>query len=380
MEAKEVDKKDMVVEGRPGLVRLASEADYVIQGTYTADTRDYEDHTFSGIMFDVLCKSDLPIQHLEITHVWVRGQLGKMQIFSCNGSFKEDNKKHLDEKRWTLVHQANHEPSPEELKEMKLSPPVKVQPGKTVGIYVHSLERGDQSIVYNNKHHEVTVEDHHFKLLPGRAHVSNIPFRESCPWGYAWREDREFVGRLQYAVKWKLWKPSNHVAFPRVFRNMVRTLQLCHRRKACILSKLPESILFYIINFCSWDWAGKPAELKESWTKDSQKNSAAYIKNARESDYQTALALQTAGLGILRERKYTSAAQRFSEGLSLLRGGVTGKRLRLSAELYSNIANCCLAIADGRDAQVSANVLVLPPHMREGKDNYVQILVWCWIE
>ena len=32
------------------LTKLSSTADYVIKGTYTVDTRDFEDHTFSGII------------------------------------------------------------------------------------------------------------------------------------------------------------------------------------------------------------------------------------------------------------------------------------------------------------------------------------------
>ncbi|GAB5366840.1 hypothetical protein AAMO2058_001178300, partial [Amorphochlora amoebiformis] len=190
--------KDSISHGkrdRPELTRLASEADYVIRGTYTADTRDYEDHTFSGIMFDVQCKNNLPIHHLEITHIWVRGELGHVQIFHCEGSIKRDSSlnrtpKHGSPELFTKIHDQKHEPSIESLKEMKLTKAIRVEPGQTAGIYVHSTERGDQAIVYNNQRSKVTVEDRHFKVLPGMAHVSNVPFSIRCPWGYAWRDRR----------------------------------------------------------------------------------------------------------------------------------------------------------------------------------------------
>ena len=55
---------------RPELVRLSSEADYVVSGSYSVDTKDCEDHTFSGIMFDVQCKNSLPIKYIDINSVW----------------------------------------------------------------------------------------------------------------------------------------------------------------------------------------------------------------------------------------------------------------------------------------------------------------------
>jgi len=284
---------------RPALTRLASEADYLVRGSYTVDTRDYEDHTFSGIMFDVVCKDNLPLHHMEITHVYVRGNLGPIQIFSCEDSFTSrtgyqlEGPKHCQRSQWTLRHKANYLPSPETLQEMKLDPPVQIKPGATIGLYVHSQQRGDQAIVYNNQRSEVTVEDMHFKVMSGFAHVSNRPFSPSCPWGNAWRQNREFVGRLQYRVKWKLWKPTTHDSFPAPFKRMVWTMMMCQRRRDSPLSKLPQTVLFYIVNFCSWDWAGTPEELKA--IAGDHSNSAEAIKAAQEREYKEAMELREEG-------------------------------------------------------------------------------------
>ena len=40
----------------PKLLRLQSAADYTVDESFAVDTRDHEDHTFCGIMFDLIVK------------------------------------------------------------------------------------------------------------------------------------------------------------------------------------------------------------------------------------------------------------------------------------------------------------------------------------
>jgi len=42
-------------------------------------------------------------------------------------------------------------------------------------------------------------------------------------WGFAWRRNRQFVGRVCYGVKYLLWQPAQniHEQFPESFRNAV---------------------------------------------------------------------------------------------------------------------------------------------------------------
>ena len=46
------------------------------------------------------------------------------------------------------------------------------------------------------------------------AHLSNRPFGDSGLWGSPWRHNREFVGRVAYGVRWKMWSPEVHMQFP----------------------------------------------------------------------------------------------------------------------------------------------------------------------
>mmetsp|Transcript_13125 Transcript_13125/g.32177 ORF Transcript_13125/g.32177 Transcript_13125/m.32177 type:complete len:192 (-) Transcript_13125:390-965(-) len=97
------------------------------------------------------------------------------------------------------------------------------------------------------------------------AHISRVPFSSHGYWGGgSWRLNREFVGRVKYGVKWMLWNPSNmvHSKFPKVFKEMIFTMLMCHRRRESPLKKLPCCVLYYIFNMLPWDWAGQ-GEIKE---------------------------------------------------------------------------------------------------------------------
>lgn len=49
----------------------------------TAETDQHEDHTFSGIMFDIKTNK-LPLEYIEVSSVWVRGDLGRFcAVFEC---------------------------------------------------------------------------------------------------------------------------------------------------------------------------------------------------------------------------------------------------------------------------------------------------------
>jgi hypothetical protein len=41
-------------------------ANELVHTNVTVDTRDHEDHTFAGIMFDVKSRAAMPIEYLEI--------------------------------------------------------------------------------------------------------------------------------------------------------------------------------------------------------------------------------------------------------------------------------------------------------------------------
>jgi hypothetical protein len=86
-------------------------------------------------------------------------------------------------------------------------------PGTSLGLYVHSKRHSDDAIVYDNQKSDITHENEYLQVLPGLAHLSIVPFSpQGFGWG-AWRQRREFVGRISYGVRYLLWNPDTHRQF-----------------------------------------------------------------------------------------------------------------------------------------------------------------------
>lgn len=105
-------------------------------------------------MFPVKCKDLLPVDHISIRSLAVRGQLGPMTVWVS----KEDRVHtanntsvfRLSKSNWHKVYEAVHEPSPHEYQTFELDPPILLKPGQVRAIYIHSTLPGDQAIVYDN--------------------------------------------------------------------------------------------------------------------------------------------------------------------------------------------------------------------------------------
>ncbi|KAL7461067.1 hypothetical protein ACHAXS_001508 [Conticribra weissflogii] len=239
----------------------ATKANYVIHDHVEAETSDREDHTFCGIMFPVKCKAVLPIDHVVINSVSVRGALGPLTVWvtkdeNINGEIS------MCKKHWKKIYQQTHGRSFHAYKELDLSSePIVLKPGQVKGIYIHSTLRGDEAIVYDNKNKQKTHDDGFLTILPGRAHVSETPFG-SMPiwgWGHAWRDNREFVGQIKYGAIYRLWNPTEHLSFGTKFRSLATNLFLLQRRVESPFAALPDDCIFYILNMCRWDWVNDTA-------------------------------------------------------------------------------------------------------------------------
>ena len=70
----------ILVDYMDGVLQLDTLAAALTHESFEVDTKDREDHTFSGIMFDVACQSlpRGPLEYLEVQAVAVRGKLGPM--------------------------------------------------------------------------------------------------------------------------------------------------------------------------------------------------------------------------------------------------------------------------------------------------------------
>lgn len=242
---------------RPG--RRRKTANYLVEGNYNAEPANEEDHTFSGIMFDVKATDTIPIEFVEIQILWVRGGLGPVRVFVLNNSFRSP-----PPRNWTCVYAETHPPTNAvtPFAALVLPEPIRIRPGQTVGIYVHSALPDDTGIVYSNRRGDVTHQDEFLTLLPGMAHLNPEPFNDASPWGFgnAWRANREFCGKFTYGVKWTLWRPHAHMRFGRNFRRFAIILFLCNSSRnhpnTIGIWSLPRDTIFHLLHLCSNDWPG----------------------------------------------------------------------------------------------------------------------------
>jgi len=272
----------------------------------------------------VEASTSLPLQYVEIHSVFVRGNLGKMTVWTSDTGEKEKkfwkresertvrdeetgeektvftefdvasqrriidengthpSSEYLDEEEereygvvdryttnggyhrqqlWKKVFEDELAPSRRKLVELTLDEPIRVERGRRVGIYIHSAERGDQGIVYDNvaELRPRAKRDGRVIIHPGVAHLSFKPFGRSAPWGgISLRRGRQFVGKLGYAVRWMLWSEVNHRLFPIGYKQAVKELIKGNQLdEECALSILPPEIMFAVLNkSCGWDWFG----------------------------------------------------------------------------------------------------------------------------
>lgn len=241
----------------PAVLQRPKVANYITHESFTVDTRDHEDHTFCGMMFDIQClgpeetASPVPLEFLQVDAVSVRGDLGSLTVWSRRGPYS--GKEHRQDE-WELLYEGDHAPSRLDYQKLELATPLRLFPGEVCGFYVHSKLRGDDAIVYDNQRSRVTYEDHVFRVLPGLAHLSNKPFGRHGMWGFPWRERREFVGRFYYGVGYKLWNPEVHSIFPSDFQQIVKDFLMCANRQDSPVHCLQDEVLFYILNMCRYDW------------------------------------------------------------------------------------------------------------------------------
>jgi len=141
---------------------------------------------------------------------------------------------------------------------MKLKTPIRLAPKETKGLYAHSACRGDEQIVYDNQRHHVSLSDMHLDILPGQAHLSDVPFSSHGQfqgwWGPPWRDRREFVGRLSYGIRWLRWNPNVHEQMPPLFRSLVWSVVMSRHKRAnqSLLYWLTDDHILYILNSIDW--------------------------------------------------------------------------------------------------------------------------------
>ena len=106
---------------------------------------DREDHTFCGIMFPVKCKDLLPLDHVVIHSVAVRGRLGPLTVWVSKEEATPRRGFRMNPKFWEKIYERTHGPSIRNYVELDFrSNPIYLKPGQTRAIYIHSTLPGDE--------------------------------------------------------------------------------------------------------------------------------------------------------------------------------------------------------------------------------------------
>ena len=230
------------------------------------------DHSYAGVMFDVR-----PVGDWEVTlhAVHVAGQLGQVTVWIATGGWCGDGNTRralarsgwgnandvIDAARWQQVACVGHaEPSWHHCVEVALSQPVRVLPGSTVGIYVHSDVPGDGGIIYQScGRSDVLAASEHVRVLPGLGHTSPTPFgtRDGW-WASKGQRMRGPSGAFSYTPRERFWSVCEAAEMPRSLRAAVREVLLCHARGGAALGSLPKELLLdSVLSYCRWSWFGE---------------------------------------------------------------------------------------------------------------------------
>ena len=253
------------------MLELNVACDEIVHQELTVDTQDSQDHSYAGVMFDVMCTA-AALQYLEVSAVWVRGDLGAMTVWATPDSFEgKTTCEDLWETRvdslaagdkingWTLLYAGEHQPSREQLQPMHLQHPLRLAPGSSCGLYIHSQLVGDDQIVYDNlRQPRHGRRDRFLEFSPALAHLCPTPFSSELTNGVRrlrllpWRSQREFVGRMTYGIRWLMWSPEVHARLPVTFQRLVKVVLMCARRPESPMFLLNADQVMYILNKCSW--------------------------------------------------------------------------------------------------------------------------------
>ena len=187
-----------------GVLQLDDVEQDLVHESFTVDTRDHEDHSFCGVMFNVECSTQLPAEYIEVQSLSVRGQLGPMTVWYTPDDFQG---KQECEDAWEKVYEGTHEPSQNTYTELRLPTPLRLRPGQRCGLYVHSALPGDEGIVYDNQRKAVRQP---------RIHVHNKPASPSYHSGALAPHALQDLFRLPFFLTPSLSPPARGMRRARV--------------------------------------------------------------------------------------------------------------------------------------------------------------------
>jgi hypothetical protein len=208
------------------LQEIARKGSTVLQTKVSAKEAD---HSFNGIIFDVVSRD---AHEVEIMSISLAGMLGRVRIFAKPSSWQENMPEHSNSywghhpgvclDGWELVADQNCYPSWDRPLEINFKKPWSMLPHSKHAFYCHSGLPEDLGIQYTScGRKEITAFDDHVAILPGLGHCGSKPFDNENGW---YRHPRTLTGSLRYQSKLKGWNPRQHGIFPKVLRDAVWTM------------------------------------------------------------------------------------------------------------------------------------------------------------
>jgi len=218
------------------------------------------DHSFNGIIAILHCKGP---ERIRIHGFGVGGALGPVTVLV----HKDPNTPvsvSPDPSVWRKVFEGNvaGPRKPSELAVITLPEKIVLDPGVSMGFYVHVAVLHDDGLSYQTyRPGEVIVDDGRIQVLCGAGRCGDRPFI-----GGWWRGGRGLTGSVLYEAIRKVWTTRNHSEFPVSFRNTVVALLILWSREGTILNCLPAECMFAIFEQLEYDWfeTGQPTEIESA--------------------------------------------------------------------------------------------------------------------
>jgi len=196
------------------------------------------DHSFNGVIFDVMCKGPFEV---DVTSISIGGMLGRVRIFYRNRPWEAGkpervsshhwwaHRDSLSRENWSLLADIHCSPSWDRSFEIPFNRPVTLLPNSINAFYCHSSLPDDLGIQYQTyRKDDIIAEDDHISIHPGVGHTGSEPFDETNGW---YRSYRGLSGIVNYKCRIKGWTITSHKLFPKVLKKSIIQMLLCNNYK-----------------------------------------------------------------------------------------------------------------------------------------------------
>ena len=147
-----------------------------------------------------------------------------------------------------------HAPSQHELVPLQLDAHIRLLPGQSQFIYIHSFFPGNEAIVCTCRSWN---SNSHLSIQCGSVHTTNTAAFSTTVMlnnRRAQYSHKSFFRQIDYNAVYPLWSLTTRYCFGPHFHTMIIAMLSCQKQSTSPMSILPHDILLYILSMCPWDW------------------------------------------------------------------------------------------------------------------------------